>query len=207
MTRDNCFAVLYELHTACNPNQDEACTEPNTRTFQLSTDQVCDSVNSQTKLKVQPMGEFYDFQNWAVPQGSAFKKVFVTSQTYNGNLGGVSGADSKCQARANAAGLDGTYRAWITGSNSDLSPTNRFERNDYLDSLPYYLVNGERVANNWAGLSSTLQHSINVDERGRGTGGGRVWTNTWRSGSRRGNYHCIDWSSSNGSPFGRRGYL
>jgi len=142
------------------------------------------------------MGEFYDFQNWAVPQGSAFKKVFVTSQTWRGTLGGVSGANDKCQARANAAGLDGAYYAWISDSRSSSSPSRRFDRNDYLDSLPYYLVDGERVADNWGSLASTLQHSINVNEYGQGTGSGRVWTNTNRSGDRRATERsCFDWSN------------
>jgi len=36
-------------------------------------------------------------------------RVFVTSETYDGNLGGIAGADSKCQALADAAGLDGIW--------------------------------------------------------------------------------------------------
>lgn len=43
--------------------------------------------------------------------------AFVTSSTYDGNLGGVTGADAKCQAAAgpvSGANLPGTYRAWIS---------------------------------------------------------------------------------------------
>jgi len=43
--------------------------------------------------------------------------VFVTSTTYQpGALGGLAGADDACQARAAAAGLPGTYRAWLSTS-------------------------------------------------------------------------------------------
>lgn len=40
------------------------------------------------------------------------KKIFVTSVGYIGSLGGESGADDKCQIRATAGGLSGTYKAW-----------------------------------------------------------------------------------------------
>jgi hypothetical protein len=40
--------------------------------------------------------------------------VFVTSTTSTANLGGIAGADSVCQARAQSAGLAGTYRAWLS---------------------------------------------------------------------------------------------
>ena len=36
------------------------------------------------------------------------RRAFVTSVTYNGNLGGVAGADAKCQTLALSAGLGGT---------------------------------------------------------------------------------------------------
>jgi hypothetical protein len=39
--------------------------------------------------------------------------MFVTSTSHTGNLGGLAGADSICQARASAAGRAGTYRAWL----------------------------------------------------------------------------------------------
>src|SRR6187401_2282495 len=43
------------------------------------------------------------------------KRVFVPDQTYVGGLlGGLAGADMKCEARAAAAGLAGTYKAWLS---------------------------------------------------------------------------------------------
>ena len=46
--------------------------------------------------------------------------MFTTSTQYDGNLGGLSGADAKCQALATARGLGGTYRAYLgaTGINA-----------------------------------------------------------------------------------------
>ncbi len=45
--------------------------------------------------------------------------AFVTSVAYPGNLGGIAGADAKCQSRADAAGLPGTFKAWISDSTTD----------------------------------------------------------------------------------------
>ena len=44
------------------------------------------------------------------------KTVFVSSQTYDGNLGGLAGADAKCQGLADAAGLKGTFKALLLDS-------------------------------------------------------------------------------------------
>jgi len=60
---DSCIALLSELHTACGV---ESCTEPNMDSFQLSVNQVGSSVNTTTKLKVEVIGEFYDFQQSTV---------------------------------------------------------------------------------------------------------------------------------------------
>ena len=55
-------------------------------------------------------------------------KVFTTSATGNGNLGswtnasgktGIAAADAICQAAATSAGLQGTYKAWISDSTTD----------------------------------------------------------------------------------------
>jgi len=41
--------------------------------------------------------------------------MFVSSQPYNGgSFGGVEGGDAACQAAADAAGLPGTYKAWLS---------------------------------------------------------------------------------------------
>ena len=50
--------------------------------------------------------------------GSAYaqKTVFVTSVSFKGNLGGLTGADDKCQAQADDGASivpSGTYLAWL----------------------------------------------------------------------------------------------
>jgi hypothetical protein len=87
--------------------------------------------------------------------------VFVTSEIYNGNLGGLTGADALCQARATAGCLSGSYMAWL--STAADSPSTRFTQH----STPYLLVDGSQIASNWADLTDGLiDHAVNLDELG-----------------------------------------
>ena len=45
--------------------------------------------------------------------------VFTSKATFHGNLGGLSGADEKCNTYAKAAGLKGQFRAWLSDSTTD----------------------------------------------------------------------------------------
>ena len=81
---------------------------------------------------------------------------------YDGNLGGLAGADSKCQARADAAGLGGSWNAWL--SDDAESASSRITRS----SGPYTRVDGVLVANNWDDLTDgSLQNPLSIDEFGR----------------------------------------
>jgi hypothetical protein len=76
--------------------------------------------------------------------------VFVTSTTYTGALGGLSGADDQCQARAAAGALPGTYTAWLsTGTGANESPASGGFRQS---AQPYQLVTGAVVASSWDDL-------------------------------------------------------
>jgi cysteine-rich repeat protein len=129
------------------------------------------------------------------------KRVFVSSQTYNGNLGGLTGADAKCQQLATAASLAGTYKAWL----SDLtgSPSTRFTM-----SAAYYTVTGVKVADTWADLTDgTLDAAINVTESGVAapltpsacSAPTIVWTNTLSTGAAWSPIgSCTNWTSTSG---------
>lgn len=54
-----------------------------------------------------------------LPSVGGAKRIFLTSTTYNGSLGGVAGADAKCQARATAQSLGGTWKAIISDTTSN----------------------------------------------------------------------------------------
>lgn len=109
------------------------------------------------------------------------KTVFVTSESYTGNLGGLAGADQKCNALATTAGLSGTYMAWLSVAPED--PSTRFTRS----TVPYALTDGTVIAGDWDDLvgpeGDRLEAPISIDEAGyqRDT---FVWTNTEYDGER-----------------------
>jgi hypothetical protein len=152
-------------------------------------------------------GEFVDTDCEFVCANSACgqnpKTVFVTSTMYKGGaLGGLAGADAKCQARATAAGLIGTYKAWLSDFTG--SPATRFPQ----DVGPYMLVNGSIVANNWGSLTSgSLRHALDITELGGAAPtttstictGSVVWTDTDINGNLENSSEtCGDWSDTNG---------
>jgi hypothetical protein len=119
--------------------------------------------------------------------------VFVTSTTYNANLGGLKGADTKCQTVASAAQLDGTFKAWLSDST-----TNASDRLTHA-TVPYVRVDGTHVAENWTDLTDgTLAAPMVITEQGQTDTTGRAWTGTDESGGSEGEA-CegtlhIDWT-------------
>ncbi|MBL8126878.1 MAG: hypothetical protein U0Z70_12160 [Thermomicrobiales bacterium] len=107
--------------------------------------------------------------------------VFVTSTRPQGDFGGLSGADGLCQGHATGAGLSGTYLAWLSDS-TGASPSTRFTK----ATVPYTLVDGTVIADNWSDLTSgTLNHAINMTEDGGNitTTSAKVWTHTSADGT------------------------
>jgi len=139
---------------------------------------------------------------------SLSKRVFVSSTTTTGNMGGLTGADNICQARANAASLGGIWKAWL--SSSTISAASRLTQS----SAPYTLVDGTVIAANWADLTDgSISNPINRTEFGAITGNGAVWTHTTAAGAAattNAGQVCSDWTVSTsgntlihcaGSPF------
>jgi hypothetical protein len=107
----------------------------------------------------------------------ATSTVFVTSTASTGNLGGLAGADASCQKLATAAGLAGTYKAWLSDSTTE--PAMRLTQGN-----AYALVDGTIVAGSWAQLiSGVLAHPIDLDERGSAVSTTEVWTDTNEDGT------------------------
>lgn len=108
--------------------------------------------------------------------------MFLTSTQYSGNLGGVSGADAKCQARADAVSLGGSWTAWI--STSDSTAASRVTHSN----AGYVLVDETTtVANSWTDLTDgSLDNNIDMFETGgtcpTGAAEQYVWTGTDATG-------------------------
>lgn len=133
------------------------------------------------------------------------KRLFVSSSTSKGNLGGVSGADTTCGTLASGAGLTGTWKAWL--SSTTASASSRLSHSSY----PYILVNETtKIANDWAGLSSgTILASINRDQTNATVSAGALsWTNTTANGgifTATSSAVCSNWASNAGGNTGRYG--
>ncbi len=63
-------------------------------------------------------------------------------------LGGLAGADARCQDAADDAGLQGTYMAWLSVS-AAASAAGRFSH----DGGPFFLTDGTEIALDWGDLT------------------------------------------------------
>lgn len=131
-----------------------------------------------------------------LPQSIPAKRIFKTGTQYNGNLGGLAGADQKCQIKANAASLGGVWRAWLSDGNSSASA-----RLNHFNG-PYILLDRSVVADNWTDLTdNTLKRNINITELGNSD---NYWTSVWTGTDPFGNStskNCLNWTTSWGWPY------
>jgi hypothetical protein len=120
-----------------------------------------------------------DLQSVPVFCGPTERVIFVTSTAYTGDLGGLAGADEKCQTRASDAGLSGTFKAWLSTTQVNGNAADRLIHG----MTPYVTPNGDVVANNWDDLvDGTIAHPINVTEYGESPSTLYVWTGTSANG-------------------------
>ncbi len=120
--------------------------------------------------------------------------VFVTSETFTGNLGGLDGADEKCQRLATAAGLGGTFKAWLSTANENA-------KDRIPQEGPYQLVNGTVISDTLPGLlDNAIDAPILVDESLNRPVAGTVYTGTGPDGivSGFGSFTCGGWTSAAG---------
>jgi hypothetical protein len=134
--------------------------------------------------------------------------VFLSSESFLGDLGGLAGADGRCQRLAKnrpdpLPPLPGTYNAWlstVTGTGSE-SPSTRFVKSPG----PYKRVDGVTVASSWTDLTTEkpggtyLAAAITVTETGGASGSDSVWTFTRPDGTGgfsllAGDFDCNSWA-------------
>jgi len=108
-------------------------------------------------------------------------------------LGGVTGADAICQARAAAAGLPGTYMAWLADANG--SPATRMTHHLGV----YQLVTGAAIAQGWSDQPPDGSAPRRARSHPRGGRGGRERSvvveivdaiDSGFGDTRRGDHHC-----------------
>jgi len=122
------------------------------------------------------------------------KWVFATSTRQVGNLGGLAGADAICQARATAAGLGGTYRAWLADASG--SPSTRFVQANVPYLMPVAGASAIKIADSYADLvDGSLDHAIDHDELGASVTG-FTYTNVFPAGTHiSAAQSCVGWTS------------
>ena len=110
--------------------------------------------------------------------------VFVTNERFNGSMGGLSGADNRCTAAANDAGLGGSYVAWLgSGANG---PSTRIpdpqraivfpdRKTSVAGSMADLAANGPRAALVVTERGASLTAADCADDR--------VWTNATAAGA------------------------
>jgi hypothetical protein len=130
--------------------------------------------------------------------------AFVTSVAYDGNLGGLAGADQKCQSLATAAGLpENTYKAWLSTSSANAI--------DRLGSARGWVrVDGKPFADTQADIvAGKIFHPLRVDENGVNVNDVQnlfVWTGTQPDGTVSSSGRtCDDWTRSDNAAGGNLG--
>ena len=132
--------------------------------------------------------------------------VFVSDAQVSSNIGGIAVADSICRSEAEAAGLKGTFSAWL--SDSGYSPASDWG----LAGGSYRFVrpDGVLVASSWENLvddtvTYPLLNSINVKADGTLIPDSdppaeyTVWTGTRADGSAFPGTNCDGWTSTDNS--------
>ena len=125
------------------------------------------------------------------------KTVFVTSVSFNGNLGWLTGADAKCQAQADGPASivpSGTYLAWLSDGTD--SPDTRFAKSSH----PYLLPDGTKIAEDYSDLTDgSILHPINIDPTGQRLGVQLFWAATKADGRTAQSFlTCAGWTNSTG---------
>lgn len=127
------------------------------QTVQLVMDAPAVSGNKNTlTLTIGP-----DNYTWyaGYTDGSATAYAFTTQSTWSGSIGGLGGADTKCQTAASNAGYGGTWKALLSDQ-----ATNAQDRIPFDWGVLRRLDNAI-VANNWNDLwDGSLQNPISLSE-------------------------------------------
>ena len=130
--------------------------------------------------------------------GPGQKRVFVTSTQFFGDFGGLSSGDSICQSRAGAAGLGGTWKAWLSDSATDAK--------DRITDAQYVRTDGVIVANSLNDLLTLISGTLNVrlrapiskDEFGNLHSGATIMTGTYTGGTKS-PWTCNNWTTKTSS--------
>ena len=142
--------------------------------------------------------------------GAASKTTFfVTSdKSMTANLGGLSGADARCQKLAVAAGFgDHTFHAYLSVEHDPANPSKALDARDRIGKGPWYNSLGVLLAQDLTALHAlTGNVALFVDEKGQKINGHwansptpnehDILTGSTATGTLQAGQTCMDWTST-----------
>ncbi|MDO8625059.1 MAG: hypothetical protein Q7R47_03175, partial [Candidatus Diapherotrites archaeon] len=128
----------------------------------LSQDETPNSGTTPLNTITQPTTDSLPSMSFvAAPPSASYYRVFVSSQSYTGDLGGFLGADARCEQLAAASNLNGNWKAYLVDNDQNI------DSRLYPSAVPYRESNGADIANNFTDLIyGNLLTVFNTDENG-----------------------------------------
>lgn len=129
--------------------------------------------------------------------------IFVTSTAFNGNLGGLAGADTLCNNAGTSGqltgGLDKTWKALLsmTTGGTTINVKDRF-----VWTGPLYNVKNEKVVqdpSSWPWVATSASADININQSGGPPGDAFAWSGSSIDGMARPNLDCNGWTDESQS--------
>jgi len=137
--------------------------------------------------------------------------ISALTDDYNGNMGGLSGADALCAADASAHGFSGTWYAFLSDSSHDLrdlipDTTNASTGSNIRDYWPVEDINGTQLLSDWNTLlggssGSTIVTSFDgdiIEEENGYSNDADGWHGSYTDGTFYSGQTCSDWTSTGG---------
>jgi hypothetical protein len=153
------------------------------------------------------------------PNATPTMGFFVSSTTNTtGNLGGLSGADARCQSLATAAGFGNkTWRAYLSVERDASNGNRPTDARSRIGSGPWYNAKGALVASNLTELHARKgDATVFVDEKGLQINGQwtgsptpnqhDIMTGSNADGTLMAGFTCNDWTSDSAAAFGQVGH-
>ncbi|QQG37114.1 MAG: hypothetical protein HYS17_04955 [Micavibrio aeruginosavorus] len=144
-------------------------------------------------------------RNWSVTTQELGTFKYTFGVPADSAIGGITGADTLCASAASAAGLGGTYMAWLATDETD-DPDSRFTTKAVI---PYRGTDGALVANNWTDLTdgTVSVHPGRKSAAGDWIASGAVISNVSPGGAaiNSGIDNCAGWTTNGSGYSGRFG--
>ncbi len=155
----------------------------------------------------------------APSQSGSTLSFFVTSATsMTGNLGGLRGADNRCQTLATAAGAGNkTWRAYLSVERDADNGNRPTDARSRIGTGPWFNAKGVMVAGSVAELHARKgDATLFIDEKGQQINGQwtgspspvehDIMTGSMADGTLLAGFTCGDWTSDSSTTFGQVGH-